>query len=161
MLMVATLILAAATGANAGGQTATASAPAVTVPVDPAAVIAGRKAAFLLSAANFGAMKGAIDRGDDVTTQAFAARALARWAKTIPAMFPAGSDGAPSEALPAVWTDRAGFAAKATAYAEAADKLATLAKAGDKPGFAAQWGEVRGTCGGCHDGYRKEDKKPG
>lgn len=156
----ATLILAAAaaTGANAGGQTAAAPA-AASVPVDPAAIVAGRQAAFLLSAADFGGIKAAIARGDDVTTQAFAARSLARWAKTIPAMFPAGTGIAPSEALPTIWTDRAGFEAKAAAYAEAADKLAALAKAGDKPGFAAQFGEVGKSCGACHDAYRVPDKK--
>ncbi|WP_160296862.1 c-type cytochrome [Sphingomonas sp. ERG5] len=156
------LVLAAATGANAGGQTApAASTPsrAVSVPVDPAAILAGRKAAFLLSAANFGGMKAVIDSGGDVTKQAFAARSLANWAKALPGMFPPGSNVAPTEALPNVWTDRAGFDAKAAAYAEAAGKLAALAKAGDKPGFAAQWGEVGKTCGGCHDTYRKDDKK--
>jgi cytochrome c556 len=157
---VAALVLAAATGANAGGQTAAAPAPApASVSVDPAAIVAGRQAAFLLSAADFGGIKAAIARGDDVTTQAFAARSLARWAKTIPAMFPAGTGIAPSEALPAIWTDRAGFEAKAAAYAEAADKLAALAKAGDKPGFAAQFGEVGKSCGACHDAYRVPDKK--
>ncbi|MES2058711.1 MAG: cytochrome c [Pseudomonadota bacterium] len=156
------LVLAAATGANAGGQTApAASTPsrAASVPVDPAAILAGRKAAFLLSAANFGGMKAVIDSGGDVTKQAFAARSLANWAKALPGMFPPGSNVAPTEALPNVWTDRAGFDAKAAAYAEAAGKLAALAKAGDKPGFAAQWGEVGKTCGGCHDTYRKDDKK--
>ncbi|MGH6616472.1 c-type cytochrome [Sphingomonas sp.] len=158
----ATLVLAATTGANAGGQTApAASTPpaAASVPVDPGAIVAGRKAAFLLSAASFGGMKAVIDSGGDVAGQAFAARSLANWAKALPAMFPPGSNVAPTEALPNVWTDRAGFDAKAAAYAEAAGKLAALAKAGDKPGFAAQWGEVRKTCGGCHEVYRKEDKK--
>ncbi|MGY4397706.1 cytochrome c556 [Sphingomonas sp. UYAg733] len=155
----ATLILTAA-AASAGGQRPAAPAPAAaSVPVDPAAIVAGRQAAFLLSAADFGGIKAAIARGDDVTTQAFAARSLARWAKTIPAMFPAGTGIAPSGALPAIWTDRAGFEAKATAYAAAADKLAALAKAGDKPGFAAQFAVVGKSCGACHDAYRMADKK--
>jgi cytochrome c556 len=118
-------------------------------------VIAGRKAAFLLSAGVFGGMKGAIDRGDDVKTQAFAARGLARWAAAIPGMFPAGSSSDASDALPVIWSDRAGFEARAAAYAEEAGKLADLAKAGDKAGFAAQWDVVRGTCSACHDTYRK------
>lgn len=118
-------------------------------------VIAGRQAAFLMSAAAFGGMKAAIDRGDDVKTQAFAARALARWAAALPGMFPAGSMSDKSEALPVIWSDRAGFEARAGAYAEAATKLADLAKAGDKAGFAAQREVVAGTCGACHDTYRK------
>jgi cytochrome c556 len=119
-------------------------------------VIAGREAAMLMSGALMGSMKGAIDRGDDVKTQAFATRALAYWAKSVPGMFPAGSEG--GDALPAVWSDRASFEARAAAYAAAAAKLADAAKAGDKAGFAAAWGEVRTTCGGCHDSYKKPDE---
>jgi cytochrome c556 len=123
---------------------------------DAANVIAGREAAMLMSGALMGSMKGAIDRGDDVKTQAFATRALVFWAKSVPGMFPAGSEG--GDALPAIWSDRAGFEAKAAAYAAAAAKLADAAKAGDKAGFATAWGEVRTTCGGCHDSYKKPDE---
>jgi cytochrome c556 len=139
-----------------------ATAPASrAVAADPTAdasgVIAGRQAAFRMSGALAGQIKGAIDRGDDPKTMAFAARALAGWAKALPGMFPAGSDAAPSNALPTVWSDRAGFEAKAADYAAAAAKLAELAKAGDKPGFAAQFAEVGKACGACHSGYRKAD----
>ncbi|MBN8812908.1 MULTISPECIES: cytochrome c [unclassified Sphingomonas] len=128
------------------------------VAADPAAdVIAGRKAAFLLSGALFGQIKAGIDRGDDPKALGFAARALAGWARAIPGMFPAGSGAAPSEAQPAVWSDRAGFEARAADYAAAATKLAELAKAGDKAGFAAQFGEVGKACKACHDAYRKPD----
>lgn len=124
--------------------------------------VVGRKAGFLMSAANVGNMKAAIDRGDDVKSQAFGARSLARWARAIPGMFPAGSAGvAGTEALPTVWSDRSGFEQRAADYAAAADELAALAAAGDKAGFAAQFGVVRGTCNACHKTYRAEDKKPG
>lgn len=133
---------------------------AVPLAADPTAdVVAGRKAAFLMSGALFGQIKAGIDRGDDPKALGFAARALSRWASAIPGMFPAGSNSATSEALPAVWSDRAGFEAKAADYAAAAAKLADLAKAGDKPGFAAQFAVVGGTCKACHDAYRKADDK--
>ncbi len=138
--------------------TAVASASGKPVAADAGSAIAGRQAAFRMSGALFNGMKGIVERGDDVAGQAFAARSLAGWAKAIPGMFPAGSDGAPSNALPTVWSDRAGFEAKAADYAAAAAKLAELAKAGDKAGFAAQFGEVGKTCGACHDGYRKPDE---
>ena len=141
-----------------GSAVASASGNRPVAAVDAAGTIAGRQAAFRLSGALFGGMKGAIERGDDVTSQAFAARALAGWAKAIPGMFPAGTGGAPSNALPTVWSDRAGFEAKAADYAAAAAKLADLAKAGDKAGFAAQWKTVGDTCGACHSNFRKEDK---
>lgn len=124
-----------------------------------AQIIEGRQSAFLLSGALLGSMKASVDRGEDVKGQAFAARSLAKWAKALPGMFPEGSGIEPSGALPAVWKDRAGFEAKAAAYAMETEKLAALATANDKPGFAAQWAVVRETCNACHTGYRKPDNK--
>ncbi len=150
-----------AAGALFTSLAATAPASrALPAAADPnAELIAGRKAAFLMSGALFGQIKAGVDRGDDPKTLGFAARALSRWASALPGMFPAGSGGAPSEALPAVWSDRAGFEAKAADYAAAATKLADLARAGDKPGFAAQFAVVGGTCKACHDVYRKAEDK--
>ena len=116
-------------------------------------LVPARQAAFRLSGATFGGMKGAIDRGDDLKTLMFPAKSLAAWAHNLPAMFPAGSDGAATKALPNVWSDRPGFVKAAATYAEAADKLAALVAAGDKPGVAAQWTTTRATCKACHDTY--------
>ena len=131
------------------------------LPMPATDVVAARQSTFLLSGALFGSMKGAIDRGEDVKGQGFAARSLARWAKTLPVMFPAAVGGTAqptSKALPNIWTDRAGFEAKAASYAAEADKLAALAGANDKVGFATQWNVVRGTCAACHDVYRTPDE---
>lgn len=155
-----TLALGAAAVLFASVAATARGSHAVAVAADPTAdVVAGRKAAFLMSGALFGQIKAGVDRGDDPKTLGFAARALSRWASAIPGMFPAGSNTATSEALPAVWSDRAGFEAKAADYAAAAARLADLAKAGDKPGFAAQFAVVGGTCKACHDAYRKADDK--
>ncbi|QDZ06699.1 cytochrome c [Sphingomonas panacisoli] len=128
---------------------------------DADALIAGRQAAMKLSGATFGGMKATIDAGGDVTKLAFPAKALAEWAHATPGMFPAGSDGGTSKALPTVWSDPAGFAKASAALEAAATKLGDLAKAGDAPGVAAQWAVVRGTCGACHDTYRQPDKPRG
>lgn len=122
---------------------------------NPVDIVKGRQASMRMSGALLGSMKGAIDRGDDVKGLAFGARSLASWAAAIPGMFPAGTDVPPSGALPSVWTDAPGFAAKAAAYQTAATKLAEAAGAGDKAAFAAAFDEVRGTCKGCHDGFKK------
>lgn len=124
-------------------------------PSDPVDLVKGRQAAMRMSGALTGGIKGAIDRGDDVKTQAFAANALASWAAAIPGMFPAGSNVAPTGALPSVWSDAPGFAAKAEAFRVAATDLAAAAKAGDKAAFATAFGAVRASCGGCHDTYKK------
>lgn len=119
-----------------------------------------RQAALNLSGVAMGAMKAAIDGGGSVRTQVFNARALARWAHALPGAFPAGSglDTNPgvTKAKPEIWSDRAGFEAKAADYAAAADKLVELAQADDAPGFAAQWTTVRNACGACHMAYRGE-----
>jgi len=140
--LLAGLILAAGVLVAAGGGDAAGDS-----------LVPARQAAFRLSGATFGGIKGAIDRGDDLKTLASPTKALAAWAHNLPAMFPAGSDGAGTKALPNVWSDRAGFTRAAAAYAEAADKLAALVAAGDKPGVAAQWTVVRGRCKSCHDSY--------
>lgn len=124
-------------------------------------LIAGRQAAMKLSGATFGSIKATIDAGGDVTKLAFPAKALTDWARAIPGMFPAGSDGGTTKALPTVWSDPAGFANASAAFEAEARKLGDLAKAGDAAGVAAQWAIVRGTCGACHDTYRQPDKPRG
>ncbi len=139
-------------------QSGTAATPA-RHSADPAAIIAARQAGFKLSVASFLGIKAALARGDDVKSLVLPASAIAGWGKVIPTMFPPASAGPTSEALPSVWSDRAGFEAAAVAMTDAATKLAMLAKAGDTAGVAAQFGELGKTCGGCHMKYRVEEKK--
>jgi cytochrome c556 len=122
---------------------------------DLSGVVKGRQAGMKMSGAILGGIKGAIDRGDDVKTQVQPARALASWAAALPGMFPEGSNVAPTEAMGTVWTDWAGFKTKSDAYSAAIAKLVAAAQAGDKPGFAAAFGDVRAQCGACHDAYKQ------
>jgi cytochrome c556 len=138
-------------GAAIGAMPANAPSPA------GADAIAVRKAAFKMSAVSFGGMKGALERGTDVKTLGFAASSLAGWARALPAAFPTGSQGVPSEALPNVWSDKEGFAKAAAVYAAAADKLAMAAKAGDKESFGAALTETGAACGACHKLYKKPE----
>ncbi len=123
----------------------------------PEQIVAARQSAYILSGATFASMKAAADAGADVRTLVFPARALARWARTLPSMFPAGTNLPNSHALPAVWSDRAGFEARAAAYADAARLLAEAAQSGDRAAFLTQWTAVRATCGACHDAYKSSD----
>lgn len=142
--------LAAIPLAAAVGQTPPAG-------LTPDQIIAARQSAYMLSAGDFAAMKQAADAGADVRQLVFPARAMARWARTLPSLFPAGTDGGASKATAAVWSDRAGFEARATAYADAARALAEAAQSGDRAVFLERWNAVRGTCSGCHDTYRQSD----
>ena len=123
----------------------------------PEQIVAARQSAYILSGANFAQMKAQADAGADVHTLVFPARALARWARTLPNMFPAGTNLPTSHALPTVWSDRAGFEAKAADYAAAAQALAQAAQSGDRAAFLTQWNVVRTACGACHDTYKSSD----
>ena len=145
-LFAALLVLGAA-GAMAQGA-------AVSVPADT--IIGARQAGFDLQAGNVTGMKAAIDAGTDVKGFRDAAKALSNWGHTIPLMFPDGTQtGHDTHALPAVWSDRAGFEKAAENFWTQADKLATLAEANDKAGFAAQYTATTQACGACHRNYRQ------
>lgn len=127
-------------------------------------VVAGRKAAFSLSAVTIGAIKAGIDSNAPLQSQGFAVGALKKWSHALPGMFPAGTSvvelpGA-TAAKPEIWSDRAGFEAKAADYAAAVDHLLELAQANDVEGFNAQFAAVRTSCGSCHSVYRVEQPRP-
>jgi cytochrome c556 len=123
-------------------------------------IVAARQAAFRLSAGNFGLIKAAAEAGVDPKALAGPAKGLVRWAKTIPAVFPAGTElgVAGSNAKPEIWANRADFDSRAAAYAAAATALAEAAETGDKAAVLEKWKAVGGTCGGCHTAYRFEEK---
>jgi cytochrome c556 len=124
-----------------------------------ASVIQGRQAAMMLSGVAMGSIKGSIDAGQAPSTQRFSTRALARWAHAVPGMFPAGSGpeaGTPTKAKAEVWSDRAGFEARAADYAAAADRLAELAAGEDAAAFTAQLAVVRESCNACHTVYKAD-----
>jgi cytochrome c556 len=128
------------------------------IPTSPDTYVSARQTALDLSATTFGSMKAAVDAGQAPKTQAFAARALNRWAKTLPSLFPEGSGTASSKALPTVWSDRAGFEKAASGYADATARLQAAAEADDKAAFAEAWAATRDACGSCHKSYRVAPK---
>lgn len=140
---------------------------AVAAPAAPAGDAAGdaagqaltaRRAAFRMSAVTFGALR-AMGESGDISRAAFPASGLALWAKALPGSFPAGSNLEGSDALPLIWSDRAGFVAAAAAYQAATARLESAAKAGDVPGYRAALAETGKSCGACHDRYRKPQPK--
>jgi cytochrome c556 len=127
----------------------------VETPPTPQQIVAARQAALHLSGATMGSIKAAIDRGADVTIQAYAARGVARWARVLPTLFPDSTRGiTPSRARPEIWDNRADFEAKAAAYAAAATRLVEIAQSGDRAAFAAQFDATRATCQACHELYQ-------
>lgn len=150
--MKRTLLLAAALVAiPLTAALAQAPAPAGLAPEQ---IVAARQSGFALSRGAFIAMKAAAEGGADVKQLSVPARTIARWARTLPSMFPAGTDLPTSRALPPLWSDRPGFEAKAAAYEAAAGRLAEAAESGDRAAFLTRWGELGAACSACHDLYR-------
>lgn len=70
--------------------------------------------------------------------------------------FDAGTKGAKSRALPAVWDDAAGFKTAQEKLQTEMAKLASVAKGGDEAAIKAQLKAASTTCGGCHKNFRKK-----
>ena len=76
------------------------------------------------------------------------------WAEKMPAYFPAGSDGKPSEASPQIWLDFSGFKRAANANYQAANQLVIAAKAGDSKAAINAFKATAATCKSCHKSYK-------
>jgi cytochrome c556 len=93
----------------------------------------------------------------DTAKAVAAARDLVTTSQKIPDLFPKGSDGHPSEALPAVWTDWDQFTGDAKDLETVAGKLGeTLESNGD---WKSDFAKVSEACKSCHESFRM--KEPG
>ena len=114
-----------------------------------------RQAGQDLMAGTYAGIRVVVATKGDIKKLEEPAKALARWIRQFPTQFPPGSDkGHNTKALPAIWSDPAGFRKKADNFVAAADKLAVLAKAGDADGVAAQVKVVGDACLACHHDFR-------
>lgn len=69
-------------------------------------------------------------------------------------IFPEGSHGEGSRALPDIWNDAAGFGEALSAFQSAAEALADAARAGDMTAVGDAAAGLGRTCGGCHRPFR-------
>jgi cytochrome c556 len=126
--------------------------------------IAARQASLDMSSITLRSMGDAIKAGREAKSQGYPAAVLAKWAKTLPRMFPAGTGkgetSAQTQARPAIWRDRPGFDRAAANYADATARLAALATANDTAAFTKQLDEVSQACAFCHATYKEGDQGP-
>lgn len=116
-------------------------------------VVAQREADMKRMGSHLQAIKAVVDASGPVAPVAERAADMRDYFARMTGQFPAGSaDG--SKALPAVWSDNAGFERAASNAAAAAGKLASAASANDSSAVAAAFREVAASCGACHRGYR-------
>jgi cytochrome c556 len=119
-------------------------------------IVETRQAGQDLMAGDYAGIKAVVAANGDVKTLENPAKAIARWIRQFPTQFPPGTEKiSGTKALPAVWSDPAGFQKAADVLADAADKLAVLAKAGDAEGVASQVKVVGDACGACHKAFRE------
>ena len=113
-----------------------------------------REKGFKAHAANLKAVKAAVEAGD-ASLAVEPAKGMVAWAKQIPEMFPEGS-GEGTDALPAIWSDWAGFEEAAANHLAAVEKLEAVAEAGDASALGDQLKATGATCGACHKKYRAD-----
>lgn len=93
--------------------------------------------------------------GFDTEMIARSAQQIAANAHRIPALFPAGSDGPDSRALPAIWTDFAAFTRIANELEQSASSLAQAALAEDDENLMEKSVKVFHYCKTCHAQFRR------
>jgi cytochrome c556 len=131
--------------------------PAATLPQQAAAQsdpIAERKAGFKRMGGHLEAIKALLDNPAGLRAEAGRAADMQAYFGGLPALFPPGSDQGETRALPAVWSDRAGFEAASAGAAAAAGRLQQAMAGGDTAATAAAFREMGGSCGTCHRNYR-------
>lgn len=82
-----------------------------------------------------------------------AADALAKAAADFPNHFPEGSEGGRTDALPAIWQNKADFEARARKFAADASAVLVAVDQGEDA-FKAAAGPMFASCKGCHELYR-------
>jgi cytochrome c556 len=87
------------------------------------------------------------------------ANALADLGAQTKDLFPAGTDVGQTEALPLIWQEPAEFAKAVKAVEDSTAALKKAVDAGDKAATGAAAKALGESCKGCHDRYRKEQKK--
>ena len=80
---------------------------------------------------------------------------VAEMAKLPWAGFGPGTDkGAPTKALPAIWTEQAKYKEHSDKLQAEATKLAAAAKTGNLDNLKTAFGATAASCKACHDNYR-------
>jgi cytochrome c556 len=124
------------------------------VELAPSTLIAIRQAGYDLQGANLGDLKRAVEaKTTEVKPFKPNAEAIVAWSKVIPSLFPKGTDK-DTKALPAVWSDRAGFEKAAANLTAAAETLVKAADANDPAAFATAFKATADACGACHRPFR-------
>jgi len=97
----------------------------------------------------------------DVAKAVEAARDIGVTAKKIPELFPEGSTGGKSEALPAIWEKWDRFTANTEDLGNAAEALVSALGDSENQDWKAAFKTVGEACKSCHEDFRAKKKKKG
>lgn len=132
----------------------------IAVAASPADTIAARQANFKKMGGAMKVIKDQLAGGADKAKMADAAKTIAAVARAQIPMFPKGTGpgaGVKTDALPAIWTDRATFDGHAKKLIAEADRLVVATGTGNAAAIGAQFKAVGSTCGACHKQFRADD----
>lgn len=134
-----------------------AALPAAAQFAKPEDAVKYRKAAFTVMARHFGTIGAMVN--DKMPFDAKVAASSADLVATMSHLpwegFAANTaEVTDTKALPVVFKDGAKFKAAGDKLTDAAAKLASVAKGGDKAAIKAAFGDTAGACKGCHDDFR-------
>jgi len=127
--------------------------------VDAEDTIAYRQSLYKLIFWNFGTIAGMARERIPFDRDEFRLRALrvSNFSRQLAEGYAEGSDsGAPTDARPEIWTNRADFDAKLADFQREAHKLYSMSAEAEVAALKQQFGVLGGTCKGCHDSYRKD-----
>jgi cytochrome c556 len=117
-------------------------------------VITARQEGLKGVARQMESIKAVVDqRGDPRGTSATVGEMI-RFFEDFTARFPAGSGSGTTRALPAIWSDSAGFETANSNMVTQLRALQAAANAGDPAAFGAAFQQTGATCGACHRPYR-------
>jgi cytochrome c556 len=117
-------------------------------------IIAARQDGLKGVARQMESIKAVVDQRGDPRPTAATIGEMIRFFDGFTARFPAGSGTGNTRALPAIWTDRAGFETANGNMVTQLRALQAAANAGDQSAFGAAFQQTGATCGACHRPYR-------
>lgn len=132
--------------------------PSAWAQTKPEVLVKQREAKMILQGKYFGPML-AMQRGK-IPFDIAAVRRDAGYLDVLSRMawdgFDPSTRGIKSEALPAVFENKAKFDEHASRFEKEAAKLVTVSRSGDEAAVKAQIGAVGKACGACHDDFREK-----
>jgi cytochrome c556 len=122
-------------------------------------LVDARQGGMTMLVANMGALSRAetAPEPDAITRAAFPASGIAAFARSLPALFAAETQGVTgTRSLPAVWEDSEGFAAQVAEFQAATAAVEAAARANDKAAFSESLARTKAACQSCHTAFRAE-----